>query len=38
MKTNEIEYTSKDIEEYHGYEDGELEWGEVRTKNLIFVE
>ena len=26
-KTNEIVYTSKDIEQYHGYEDGES-WSE----------
>jgi hypothetical protein len=28
-KTNEIVYASKDIEEYHGYEDGE-NWSEGR--------
>ena len=33
-KTNETEYTSKDIEEYHGYEDGES-WSEG-SKNEEF--
>ena len=34
-KTNETEYASKDIEQYHGYEGGAKE---VEKKNLIFVE